>query len=55
MREAEIREEIWKIIDEETRKRFGKHALDVDVVMSNIRIRINELLNKHEAILVYQP
>ena len=55
--ENEIREEIWKIIEQEIEEvsPFIPFMSPAKNATEKIKERVNELLNENEAILVYQP
>lgn len=67
MREAEIRKRIWQIVREEIQEctiSFIHHTVPKDYdfkktlaehFTDRIKKRVDALLDRHEAILVYQP
>lgn len=65
--EAVIEYAIWRIIEEEIQKYINNIWIDYESslssiedgdakkIVANIKRRINKILNRYEAILVYQP
>lgn len=57
----ELRTEIWKIVSDELKRShysvYGRGSTEdrINKAMEAMKKRVNELLDKQEAILVYQP
>lgn len=65
-REQKIQDKIWEIIEEEISKLVEAPdnetaifspfmVIDMEKVMVNLKARIDDVLNKHEAIMIYIP